>query len=152
MKSSQPPVGGFLRPHLSWQASLPLRSNEKSPPMLASFSSLSDRARIRTWDRLLRRQMLYPAELRDLLLRGKYTITPLFAITIGNELQSQFAQELSVRVRFRNHKAFSIISSTTSGFSRVLISPRLEVSLEAIFRKMRRIILPLRVLGRPETN
>ena len=24
-----------------------------------------DRARIRTWDRLLRRQMLYPAELRD---------------------------------------------------------------------------------------
>ena|GEM_PF-5203715 len=26
---------------------------------------LRDRARIRTWDRLLRRQMLYPAELRD---------------------------------------------------------------------------------------
>ena len=24
-----------------------------------------DRARIRTWDRLLRRQVLYPAELRD---------------------------------------------------------------------------------------
>ena len=28
----------------------------------------SDRDRIRTYDRLLRRQMLYPAELRDLLL------------------------------------------------------------------------------------
>ena len=27
-----------------------------------------DRARIRTWDRLLRRQMLYPAELRDQLV------------------------------------------------------------------------------------
>ncbi len=31
------------------------------------FSFLSDRDRIRTCDRLLRRQMLYPAELRDLL-------------------------------------------------------------------------------------
>ena len=28
----------------------------------------SDRDRIRTYDRLLRRQMLYPAELRDLIL------------------------------------------------------------------------------------
>ncbi len=34
-----------------------------------------DRERIRTFDRLLRRQMLYPAELRDRILRGKYTIS-----------------------------------------------------------------------------
>ena len=33
-------------------------------PYLQGFSS-SDRDRIRTYDRLLRRQVLYPAELRD---------------------------------------------------------------------------------------
>ncbi len=32
---------------------------------MAWFIECRDRARIRTWDRLLRRQMLYPAELRD---------------------------------------------------------------------------------------
>ena len=38
------------------------------------FLFIRDRDRIRTCDRLLRRQMLYPAELRDLsFLRGKYT-------------------------------------------------------------------------------
>ena len=36
---------------------------------MVELSFLSDRARIRTWDRLLRRQMLYPAELRDHLVR-----------------------------------------------------------------------------------
>ena len=30
----------------------------------------SDRDRIRTYDRLLRRQMLYPAELRDLFFKN----------------------------------------------------------------------------------
>ncbi len=33
--------------------------------------SLSERERIRTFDRLLRRQMLYPAELRTLKLSGR---------------------------------------------------------------------------------
>ena len=33
--------------------------------------SLSERERIRTFDRLLRRQMLYPAELRDHLFISK---------------------------------------------------------------------------------
>ena len=32
---------------------------------------MCDRARIRTWDRLLRRQVLYPAELRDQFYRAK---------------------------------------------------------------------------------
>ena len=38
--------------------------NEKAPEIFQGFL-LSDRDRIRTCDRLLRRQMLYPAELRD---------------------------------------------------------------------------------------
>lgn len=33
--------------------------------MVDGLSALRDRGRIRTCDRLLRRQMLYPAELRD---------------------------------------------------------------------------------------
>ena len=33
---------------------------------MSSNNLISDRDRIRTYDRLLRRQMLYPAELRDL--------------------------------------------------------------------------------------
>ena len=40
----------------------------------------------------------------------------------------------------------SITSCTTSGFSSVLVSPRFEVSPEAILRSIRRIIFPLRVL------
>ena len=42
--------------------------NKKSPRNLVGFFILSDRDRIRTCDRLLRRQMLYPAELRDLVI------------------------------------------------------------------------------------
>ena len=38
--------------------------------------SLCDRDRIRTYDRLLRRQMLYPAELRDLFCGGTGIRTP----------------------------------------------------------------------------
>ena len=34
-------------------------------PYCRGFVKVSDRDRIRTYDRLLRRQMLYPAELRD---------------------------------------------------------------------------------------
>ena len=43
-------------PHLKIQASLILRKG---------FLFIRDRTRIRTWDRLLRRQVLYPAELCD---------------------------------------------------------------------------------------
>lgn len=51
-----------------------LRSNHGSHPILMAIKKLNienaelyncDRDRIRTYDRLLRRQMLYPAELRD---------------------------------------------------------------------------------------
>ena len=37
---------------------------------------ISDRDRIRTCDRLLRRQMLYPAELRDLVLWSEAACPP----------------------------------------------------------------------------
>lgn len=43
------------------------RHKEKTPVNQRLTEVFCDRARIRTWDRLLRRQMLYPAELRDLL-------------------------------------------------------------------------------------
>jgi len=43
-------------------------------------------------------------------------------------------------------------SSTTEGSASVLVSPRLEISFSAILRKMRRMILPERVLGRPGAN
>ncbi len=39
--------------------------------------------------------------------------------------------------------------STTLGSVRVLVSPSSEVSPEAILRRMRRMILPERVLGKP---
>ena len=40
----------------------------KKPGIAELFWFICDRDRIRTYDRLLRRQMLYPAELRDPLL------------------------------------------------------------------------------------
>ena len=46
----------------------------------------------------------------------------------------------------------AMISSTTSGSSKVVVSPREWVSPSATFLKMRRMIFPLRVLGRPLTN
>ncbi len=42
--------------------------NKKSNTLSDGLYVLSDRDRIRTCDRLLRRQMLYPAELRDRFL------------------------------------------------------------------------------------
>ena len=45
-----------------------------------------------------------------------------------------------------------IMSSAIVGSSSVEVSPRLAVSPSAILRKMRRIILPERVLGKPRTN
>src|SRR5882757_4030545 len=47
---------------------------------------------------------------------------------------------------------FATRSSTTAGSARVLVSPRLDTSPSAILRRMRRMILPLRVLGRPGAN
>ena len=43
--------------------------NQKNKNPYIAVRVLSDRDRIRTYDRLLRRQMLYPAELRDRPLR-----------------------------------------------------------------------------------
>ena len=44
---------------------------------------------------------------------------------------------------------FSIRSSTTAGSARVDVSPREVKSFSPILRKMRRMILPERVFGRP---
>ena len=52
-----------------------------------------DRARIRTWDRLLRRQMLYPAELRD---------HPIFILSLDRCLSSSVKQEIFDFVDFTN--------------------------------------------------
>ena len=46
----------------------------------------------------------------------------------------------------------SIRSSTTAGSANVEVSPRLEKSSSAIFLRMRRMILPERVFGRPGAN
>ena len=46
----------------------------------------------------------------------------------------------------------SIKSSTTPGSASVDVSPRLEKSSSAIFLKIRRMILPDRVLGKPGAN
>ena len=43
-------------------------------------------------------------------------------------------------------------SSTTAGSASVDVSPKFEKSSSAILRRMRRIILPERVLGRPGAN
>ena len=51
-----------------------------------------------------------------------------------------------------NYNAFSTISSTTNGSSNVEVSPKLVISPSAILRKIRRMILPERVFGKPETN
>ena len=51
-----------------------------------------------------------------------------------------------------NYKAFSTISSTTNGSNNVDVSPKFETSPSAILRKIRRIILPERVFGKPDTN
>ena len=47
------------------------------------------------------------------------------------------------------YNLLSIILCTTSGFKSVDTSPKLSSSLCAILRKIRRIILPERVLGNP---
>jgi len=46
----------------------------------------------------------------------------------------------------------SIKSSTTPGSASVDVSPRLEKSSSAIFLKIRRMILPDRVFGKPGAN
>src|SRR6185295_1910300 len=43
-------------------------------------------------------------------------------------------------------------SSTTAGSAKVEVSPRLEGSSSAILRRMRRMIFPERVFGRPGAN
>ena len=53
------------------------------------------------------------------------------------------------RGRKGHRTRFSTRSVTTPGSARVLVSPRPSVSLAAILRRMRRMILPLRVFGRP---
>jgi len=62
-----------------------------------------------------------------------------------------FLAEQFILKYFKNQIAPSITACTISGFNNVEVSPKFEVSFEAIFLKIRRIILPERVLGRPGT-
>ncbi len=55
------------------------------------FILCGDRDRIRTCDRLLRRQMLYPAELRD-LLRNSISIS--VAVTVPIKVGMRYPAEL----------------------------------------------------------
>ncbi len=74
-------------------------------PMLANFTfelnqntKICDRDRIRTCDRLLRRQMLYPTELRDLIIWvGKSSKANL----IGSQLKmGYYVREYIALLRF----------------------------------------------------
>lgn len=86
----------------------------------------------------------------------------LFSIVLGvnpRQLKKDLAHsgtggvvKNSVVVPKKNYKRPCLISSTISGFKSVVVSPKLEKSPSAIFRKMRRIIFPERVLGNPFTN
>ena len=49
-------------------------------------------------------------------------------------------------------KAPSMRASTTAGSARVEVSPMLSLCCSTILRRMRRMILPERVLGRPVVN
>ncbi len=73
----------------------------------------------------------------------------LFTLQCNN---FQSGNYLCVGIYTTGYKAPCIISATTVGSSKVEVSPKLEVSPSAILRKMRRIILPERVLGKPRTN
>ena len=62
----------------------------------------------------------------------------------------QSRRELRRRLRDRSQPAAASTSfSTTAGSARVVMSPRSLVSPAAILRRMRRMILPERVFGRP---
>src|SRR5690606_24173721 len=53
---------------------------------------------------------------------------------------------------FQRFTRFAIHWSTTAGSASVVVSPMFSSSLAAILRRMRRMILPERVLGRPGAN
>lgn len=60
--------------------------NYRKQKRLPSGSLTCDRERIRTFDRLLRRQMLYPAELRDLMIVCLKSYNSSVVIVQGFEL------------------------------------------------------------------
>jgi hypothetical protein len=65
---------------------------------------------------------------------------------------STLAIAVQLRAAYGLALRFSIRSSTTLGSARVEVSPRLPNSLSAILRRMRRMIFPERVFGRPGAN
>src|SRR5579862_5755602 len=78
---------------------------------------------------------------RDLFERTRQMLPgwPAFA---GHDIEGSYAFFTALRTR----------SSTTLGSASVVVSPRFDVSPSAILRRMRRMILPERVLGRPGAN
>jgi hypothetical protein len=65
--------------------------------------------------------------------------------------KNQKSNRLKDNYRFTSTLAPRIISSTTPGSSKVDVSPRLVASPSPILRRIRRMILPERVFGRPAT-
>ena len=57
--------------------------NKKRPPNSGGPVFTCDRDRIRTCDRLLRRQMLYPAELRDPMKKSGCKLTKIMDFVSG---------------------------------------------------------------------
>ena len=69
-----------------------------------------------------------------------------------NSLTVTVSQNLRNIFHFEMFLWFSTISSTTDGSDRVEMSPRSSGLSEATCRRIRRMILPDRVLGKPEQN
>ena len=61
--------------HNTYKSDLMIYIQKIFPEIKLFLGIICDRDRIRTYDRLLRRQMLYPAELRDLIKNPCKSIT-----------------------------------------------------------------------------
>src|SRR5256885_14898700 len=68
---------------------------------------------------------------------------------LGGVLEADQPPDAAFAPSFFLFWRFFTRSSTTAGSARVEMSPRLPYSSSAILRRMRRMILPERVLGRP---
>ena len=83
-------------------------------------------------------------------------IPTLFFILCALNLYSLLYNLYSTAEHCKRAKLFYnaplIIESTTPGSNNVDVSPKLPNSPSATLRRMRRMILPERVLGKPETN
>lgn len=90
----------------------------------------------------------------DYIKKGIEIRSPFFMLDLENKLNLKFRNYCAAQFQITNsiYNAPLIIESTTPGSNNVDVSPKLVVSPSATLRKIRRMILPERVLGRPVTN